>query len=75
MDQTTQTNTPSAKDSLNAIDWKQWAKETLIFSIPAILAVLMALQGGADWKYAAGAGWSALLAALINLLKKYSSGN
>lgn len=64
----------SSKDTLNTSDLIKWVKETLIFSTPAILAILVALQGGLDWRLALGAGYSALLAALINLLKKYSSG-
>lgn len=61
-------------DTLNKSDIAKWIKETFIFSIPAILAFLVAFQNGADVKFALGAGYSALVASLINLYGKYKAG-
>ncbi len=61
------------KDHLSKEDVQKWAKNLLIFSIPAILAFLAALQTG-GFTFAIGAGYSALLAAGIDLFRKYSAG-
>lgn len=64
----------SFKNNLNTEEWEKWAKNTLLFSTPAILAVLLALQSGQNVELAVGAGYSALLAAVIDLIKKYRQG-
>ena len=74
----------SLEGELNKNDWKRWAKNLLLFSSPAILAVLIALQGmitNANFLptkeqllFAAGAGYSAILASLIDLFQKYKQG-
>lgn len=61
------------KDTLTREDLKRWGKNVLIFSSPALLAFCYALQTG-GFTFALGAFYSALLAALIDLLRKYSSG-
>ena len=71
----------SGPNKLDKRDWKQWGKNFLLFSSPAILAVLIALQGAItndnflptkeQILFAAGAGYSAILASLIDLFQKY----
>lgn len=77
MDQTTQTNTSSAKNSLNKADIKEWIEQTLIYSvcIPTLLAFLLSIQKGLDFHTAVAAASIALVSALINLLIKYKAGN
>lgn len=62
------------KDTLTKEDIKKWLKNTLVFSLPAVLVLLSSLQSGGDLHIALGAAYSALLASLIDLLRKYSSG-
>lgn len=64
----------SNKDSLNKTDLSKWLKNTFLFSIPALLALLGALQGGVDWKVALGFAGQALITSSIDLLRKYSAG-
>lgn len=63
----------SKKNKLNRSEVKAWARNTLLFSSPALLAFLTALQGG-SLEFALGAGYSALLASLIDLIKKFKEG-
>lgn len=62
------------KDTLAWSDIRAWLKETFIFSIPAIVAILTSLAGGMDWRIALGAGYSALGTSLMNLYGKYKAG-
>ena len=64
----------SNKNSLSREDVGKWLKNTMIFSAPALLAFLVALQGGSDMQFALGAGYSALIGATIDLIKKYQAG-
>ena len=77
---------PTSKtDSLNKKDWKQVLRNFLIFSIPADLAILGALQvsfvnghfppTGVELIFALGAGYSALMASLIDILMKFKDEN
>lgn len=61
----------SEKFHLNSEDVKRWGKNTLIFSTPAIIAGLIALQTNSDPKIAIGAMYQALIAAAIDLLRKF----
>jgi hypothetical protein len=63
----------SQKNSLNLADMKQWAKETIIFSSPAIIIFLTTYQAKGDWHIALGAAYSAILTSLINLFSKYKN--
>lgn len=64
----------SKKLSLNSTDIKKWATNTLLFSSPAILALLSSLQAGQSLDFALGAAYSAILAASIDLLRKFIGG-
>lgn len=74
----------SKKWRLNQADLMKWLKNTLLFSSPAILAVLVALSGSisqghlfptrVDLTFALGAGYSAMLGSLIDLFRKFSAG-
>ena len=71
----------SKENSLSTQDLKNWGKNVLLFSTPAVLAFLLALQGSIangrflpnqqELTFAFGAGYSALLGAIIDLVKKY----
>lgn len=70
------------KDTLTTSDWKKWGMNVLIFSSPTILAFLIALQGAfvdgelptkQHLMFAFGAAYSAFIAALIDLFKKYKA--
>lgn len=61
------------KDTLTKQDFIKWAKNLLIFSTPAILAFLSALQTH-DFTFALGAGYSALAASGLDLYGKYRAG-
>lgn len=63
----------SVRNSLNSAETKRWAKNMLLFSSPALLAFLTGLQSG-DYRFAFGAGYSALLSALIDLIRKFKEG-
>ena len=64
----------SPKYSLNEVDIERWSRNLLIFSSPAIIAFLVALQSGVPIRQAALAIYPAIINALIDLLKKYSAG-
>ena len=64
----------SKRFELNEADVKKWVRNTLIFSAPAMLAFLMALQAGGSPEFAAGAAYSAFLAAGIGLRKEFIKG-
>lgn len=64
----------SPKDTLNKADILKWAKNTLLFSLPAITVFLIALRGGVDPRLALGMAYQALIASSLDLLTKYSSG-
>lgn len=62
------------KDTLTHDDWKSWRNDTLIYCIlPTVLVFLSSLQSG-DLKTALGATQVALIASLINLLRKHAAG-
>lgn len=63
----------SRVNTLNRTEALRWLKNTLLFSSPAILAFLTGLQSG-DFRFALGAGYSALLSALIDLVRKFKEG-
>lgn len=67
----------SNTNSLNKQDMKEWAVQTIIYSviIPVLLTFLTSLQNGVDFKTAAMLGVYSLVSALVNLLGKYQAGN
>jgi len=64
----------SPSGSLNSQDWKQWGKNTLIFSAPLLILFLTQVQAGVDIKTALSLVLAAFINALIDLLRKYSAG-
>lgn len=64
----------SNKFTLNGADGRRWVQNTLVFSAPAILTMLVALQTGGDLKVALYMGYQAILAAAIDLVKKFIAG-
>ena len=72
------------RNTLNSDEIQAWKHETIVFSTPFLLAILNALSSAfanrhglptpEDLVFALGAGYSALLASLINLLGKYKQG-
>lgn len=56
---------------MNANEVKKWGKLTLMSLAPAVLAFLMALQGGQTVEFAKGAAYQALLAAGIFLTREF----
>jgi hypothetical protein len=64
----------SIQDSLNKEELKKWFRNTLIFSLPALISFLLALQGGVDLKVAFGMYSQAVASSLIDLLQKYKQG-
>lgn len=64
----------SNKFNLNTADWKKWVRNTLLFSSPAILAFLVSLQAGGSFSLALGMASQALIAAGIDLTKKFIGG-
>ncbi len=75
----------SPQNELTSSDWKKWGKNTLIFSIPTILALLTSLQSiitgesvfpsHTQLVFVVGSAYQALLASTIDLLIKYRSDN
>lgn len=65
--------TQSDKWSLNKYDLKKWGKNILIFSSPAIVAFLVALQSGSSLELAKGAVLQAFVATVIDLFRKLST--
>lgn len=73
----------SDKNELDTKDWKRYFRNLLLFSSPAILAVLVALQGfitndnflpsKEQVIFAAGAGYSAILSSAIDLFQKWKN--
>lgn len=74
------------KNTLTTEDWRKWTQETIIYNVtPLVLVLLQTLQSsymahgglptGSDLTIAAGASYGALLAAGINILGKFKSGN
>jgi hypothetical protein len=64
----------SKQFSLNRTDFEKWLRNTVIFSAPALLAFAVAIQSGASLEVAGGMASQALLAAAIDLLRKYTAG-
>lgn len=64
----------STKYQLTRTDVEKWAKNTLLFSAPAILALLIGLQAGKSAEVAVYMAYQALLASLIDLVRKFVSG-
>lgn len=64
----------SEKNSLNRDELTRWGKNALIFSSPAVVAFLVALQSGSSLEMAKGAALQALLASLIDLFRKFRQG-
>lgn len=61
----------STKKRLKKMNWKRWGRNLLLFSAPALLALLTALQGGSSLEFALGAAYSAFLGSLIDLVSKF----
>ena len=64
----------SPSGELSKQDWKQWGKNTLIFSAPLLILFLTQIQAGVDLKTASSLVLAALINALIDLLRKYQAG-
>ncbi len=63
----------SPRFHLTEQDLNKWTTNFIIFSMPALLIFLMTLQQKGDFAIAVGAMYSAILASVIDLLKKYIS--
>jgi hypothetical protein len=61
-------------NTMNREYWMKWANNVLIFSAPAVIIFLTALQQKNDLNLAWGAAYQALITALIDLLLKYKKG-
>lgn len=61
----------SIRFRLNEDDLIKWAKNTALFSTPALIVFLTTLQSGADYRLAFGALSQALIASTIDILKKF----
>lgn len=66
---------PSKKDSMTPQDWQNWGRNVLIFASPALIIFLTALANHTDLQVASGAALQAIIAALIDLLRKFSQGS
>ena len=65
----------STKNNLSSEDLKQWLVDLIVFNLtPVVLVFLTTLQSG-NYQMAFGAAYTALIAALINLVQKYKSGS
>lgn len=64
----------SFSGELNSTDWKRWVNNVLIFSAPALIAFLGALQAGISLQNAMLAVYPAIINAFIDLLKKLQAG-
>lgn len=65
--------TKEANSPLLSQDWQRWAKNVFIFSSPAVLVFLIALQSGATVQQAAVALYGAVINAVIDLIKKFQA--
>ena len=63
----------SPKWQLKPDDYKKWARDIFIFSIPALIVFLTVLQQGGTVQEAGVAIYTWLLSALINLLQKLAT--
>ena len=82
---TTEFKGTSDGDQLNKKDWQRVFRNFVVFSTPAILAVLFALQGfitnenhlpnQAQIWLAIGSGYQAILASIIDVFQKFKSQN
>lgn len=82
---TTEFKGTSDGDQLNKHDWSRIIRNFLVFSSPALLAALFALQGfitnenhlpnQAQIWLAIGSGYQALLASVIDTIQKFKSEN
>ncbi len=62
------------KNNLSHEDIKEWIVDLIVFNLtPVLLVFLTTLQSG-NYQMAFGAAYTALIAALINLVQKYKSG-
>ena len=76
---------PSTANSITKDEFINWLKNALLFTLSADLAFLMALQGSLsqgrllpnqqDLIFAVGAFYSAILSAVIGLIKTYMTDN
>lgn len=66
---------PSGRFELNSDDIKKWLKNVLIFSSPLLIIALTELQKGTPIDKIAPLLYAASINALIDLLKKFVSGN
>lgn len=66
-------NIISPKNTMTREDWEKWGKNVLTFSTPALLLFLTALAGGKTFQEASSVLYLAIINALIDLLKKYTS--
>lgn len=64
----------SNKNELDINDLKQWIRNTLIFSIPTLVALQGLFVAGVDPKVVFGAAYSAFIGSLIDLGKKFIQG-
>ena len=62
------------KNNLTYAEWMAWGKESLIFTAPVVVPMLLALQNGATWQIAMGAAYMGFIALLLNLYGKYKQG-
>lgn len=69
----TKTIVKEANSMLLAPDWKRWAKNAFIFSVPALIVFLLVLQGGGTLKEAMVAIYGAIINALLDILRKYQA--
>jgi hypothetical protein len=69
----TKTTVKEANSPLLSQDWKRWAKNAFIFSAPALLVFLIALQSGATLQQAGIALYGAAINAVIDFIKKYQA--
>ena len=65
---------PSESGTMNRSDWKNWGKNVLIFSTPALILFLGALANNTPFQDAAKVLYLAIINALIDLLRKYQAG-
>lgn len=65
----------SPKNTLSKEDIKSWLMNLLVFSSPALIAFLTALQNGVDYKIAWGMLCQAFMASGIDLLIKLKAGS
>lgn len=66
---------PSKQDSLSREDMMKWARNVAIFFSPSLIIFLGLVQNGTPIVQALPALYGGLIAALIDLLRKFSAGS